>query len=372
MENKFKKIIRYFRIYGFTRTISKVLGRTRWRIPLWLILSYPNYLKNGKKIGIIGCGHHAFSSIAFYISSSTRNKISWVGDINEAASSSMAFSYNATDVYDDFRDPNNIEEIDIVYIASNHATHAEYAIKYLSNDVDVFIEKPIAVNYDQLKALDSSRLKSKGKIYSGFNRPNSAAIKTLRKIATGLSSPISLSCFVIGHVLPEDHWYRDPKEGTRVISNIAHWIDLAIHILFWRDEKPDYLDISIQYSDKSNISENIVINITSSNHDLINLVFSCRGEPFEGVNETINFQQDDLIVKIDDFRDIQIWQSEKYMSKKYRPKDNGHKSTVLQPFSDSSLRRPWNELYHSTALTLDIDEMVKNSDHNARYKFTNQ
>jgi len=364
----FIKIFRYIKIYGIFRTISKIVGRTRSRLPLWLFLSFPKYIRFGKTVGLIGCGHHAFSSIAFYLTTSTNAKISWAGDIDKHASSTLAFCYCSKDVHKDCSSPENVDDVDLVYIASNHSSHAEYASNYLNNGADVFIEKPIAVNFEQLKLLEKAKEKSDKEVFVGFNRPHASAIKLLKNRVKNNKAPVTLSCFIIGHVLPDDHWYRDPKEGTRVISNIAHWIDLAVHILFWRVNNPEYLDIFLTYSNPANKSENITINITSPNGDLINLTFSCRNEPFEGVNESINFQQDNIIAKIDDFRSIQIWQDHKYFLKKFRPKDNGHKACVLQPFSTEG-RRTWNEIIHSTALTLNIDEMAKESEGYSRYYF---
>ena len=363
-----KKIYRYINIYGIYRTISKIIGRTRSRLPLWLLLSFPKYARSGKTIGLIGCGHHAFSSIAFYLTTSTNSKISWVGDIDKHASSSLAFSYGSKDVHKDCSSPEKVDDVDLIYIASNHSSHAEYASKYLNNGSDVFIEKPIAVNFEQLELLKKVKEKSENEVFVGFNRPHSSAIRLLKNKIKNNDEPFTLSCFVVGHVLPDDHWYRDPMEGTRVISNIAHWIDLAVHILSWREYTPDYLDIFLTYSNPESKSENITVNITSPNGDLINLTFSCRNEPFEGVNESINFQQDNLIAKIDDFRSVKIWQDDKYSVKKFRPKDNGHKASVLQPFTREGIRT-WDEIIHSAELILNIDEMAKTSKSYSRYYF---
>ena len=117
------------------------------------------------------------------------------------------------------------------------------------------------------------------------------------------------------------------------------------------------MNVAISYSDLSTPSDNIVISIVSSKHDLINITFTSRSEPFEGVNETINFQQGAVIVKIDDFRSTKIWKDDFYKKYYHWPKNNGHKATVLQPFGSVS-KREWNEIEWSTRLMLHIEEMV--------------
>ena len=44
-------------------------------------------------------------------------------------------------------------QIDLIYIASNHYTHAEYAIEALNKGKSVHIEKPHVVNESQLDRL---------------------------------------------------------------------------------------------------------------------------------------------------------------------------------------------------------------------------
>ena len=178
---------------------------------------------------------------------------------------------------------------------------------------------------------------------------------------------MSVNYFVIGHKLPCDHWYRDEREGTRIIGNLGHWIDLTVNLLLFKGEFPQAINIAISYSDSNFPSENISITLTTPKHDLVSIVFSAREDPFEGVTETINFQCGDLIAKINDFRSIQIWEGIKYIKKSFFHKDNGHKQSALQPFNKKSNPRPWSELRTSTSLMLYIEDMVKNGKSNGEY-----
>ncbi len=353
------KVYRYVKIYGLTRTLVKVLGRLRPQIKLWLFLKFPYYSSNGLRVGIIGCGHHAYSSICFFLTTSTTAQIIFGLDVDRKASSSLAYAYNALDAGSDYDCENNcMNNPDIVYISSNHATHTKYAIDFLRRGCDVYIEKPISINSRELKELKTVISETNGKVYAGYNRPHSPAIKAIRENVAGKVSPFTLSCFVTGHYLPNDHWYRSPKEGTRIVANLSHWIDLSIHMLHWRKDLPVFLDVSIAYSDIDTPSDNIAVSIVTSKSDLINLTFTSRSEPFEGVNESINFQQGDVIAKVDDFRQTQIWAGAKYRKSSYWTKNNGHKAAVMQPL-DSEFRRSWAELELSTVVMLFVEEMVK-------------
>ena len=98
-------------------------------------------------------------------------------------------------------------------------------------------------------------------------------------------------------------------------------------------------------------------------------MLTSRCEPFEGINETINFQYDNTIAKIDDFRRMTIWQDEKLINKKYWPKDVGHHKAILQPFNVDKYKRDWSEVENSTLLMLFITDMVLNKETSKEFKF---
>jgi len=361
------KVLRFLKIYGFFRTLSKIIGRLRPKFKFWLILKFPFYSSKGKKVGIVGCGHHAFSSIAYYLSTSTNCKIAFAMDVDKKASSSLAYAYNAIDMGNSY----NIEKIgnispDIVYISSNHATHTQYAIEFLERGCDVFIEKPISINKEQLEALSSAIKNTNQNIFVGYNRPHSPSIKIIKDQFIDDDSPFTLSCFISGHLIPDDHWYRNPLEGTRIVSNLGHWLDLSIHILLWSSIVTEYLNVVVTYSDVNTPSDNIAVSMTSSNNDLINITFTSRGEPFEGVSEMINFHKDHLIVQINDHRTTKVWNDMLYKKHNHRPKNNGHKQTVLQPFGSVEVRE-WDEIELSSKLMLHIEQMVISKETNSRF-----
>ena len=83
-----------------------------------------------------------------------------------------------------------------------------------------------------------------------------------------------------------------------MVANMGHWIDLSVHLLLAKRNFPQYIDISYIVSDPQRASDNISIVMTSNNKDLLSIFFSSRSEPFEGVSESIIFQQNEMIAKL--------------------------------------------------------------------------
>ena len=55
----------------------------------------------------------------------------------------------------------NKEDINTIFIATPHSSHAEFVIKAIKADKNVFVEKPLAINEEQLKEIINQRKTSR-------------------------------------------------------------------------------------------------------------------------------------------------------------------------------------------------------------------
>jgi predicted dehydrogenase len=361
--NALRKFWRYVTIYGLDRTISKAAGRLRVRVPrLSLRRVEPD-------IGIIGCGQFAFASIGYFLQKAFGPRIRSCYDVDPKVQATfakaLAIANQPPDADALLADP----QLRTVYIASNHASHADYAMCALARGLDVYVEKPIAVTEAQLSGLLRAIAASRGRIFSGYNRPYSGAIRRLRdEMTIDPTGGFSMQCFVSGHHLALDHWYHRPEEGTRICGNVGHWLDLFVHILRWRS-LPDELDVTLAWADDREPDDNCSITICSAQGDIFSVMLASRSEPFEGINETIQLQHASTICKIDDFRALTIWRGEQVVTGRFWPKDVGHRLAILQPFGKSPVR-DWQEVVQSTLLMLHITDMVRQRRRHDTFSFS--
>lgn len=349
--SKTKKLIRYISIYGFLRTFVKAAGRVRSDH-----VSLPG-IRRGGDIAVIGCGQFAFGTIGYFLWKRFGRRIGPVFDISFETAKSFGRFYGALPVH-------NVESIladphvKVVYIASSHSTHVEYALRALEAGKVPYIEKPIAVEYAQARRLFDAVHRGAIVPFAGYNRPHAPAMRRIRELF--FSDPpaaVTMSCFVAGHFIPKDHWYKSAGEGTRICGNLGHWIDLAVHILAWRG-LPEQVKLAISYADDTNPEENISVTLTTVRGDLISLIFSAHAEPFEGVTESISFQSGRIMASIFDFRRMVLVHGECVERSNFFPKDVGHEAAICQPYSDSEHSSRWAEVEYSTLLMLKIMEMA--------------
>ena len=361
-----RKVWRFMRIYGPRRVFFKVLGRLRFS--KFSLLSFRK--GNARRdLAMIGCGQFAFATIGYFMNSYYGKRFRTCFDISENAAQSFSQFFGLDGISVSASEAMVDSGVRYVYIASNHASHTPYAIKALHAGKTVYVEKPIAVTSKQLVELSEAVRVTRTPIYAGYNRPHSKAIRYLRRWCDELETPLTMSCFISGHQLGLDHWYRRPEEGTRICGNVGHWLDLMVHLLHW-GKLPDRWRIILTWSNDEARDDDLAISLCSSRGDLVNIVLTARSEPFEGINETINIQWGETIAKIDDFRRMTVWKGRKLKQYRFWPKDVGHKAAILQPFVGSN--REWHEVELSTLLMLRISEMIVSREKESEFSFPDE
>lgn len=360
------KVVSYIGIYGIYRTLYKVFGRLR-KVPS--LFKFRNKRSENKiSVGFVGCGQFSFATISYFLRRGKKFYFSFAYDPDSSAMESFCNFNNIPNILVCADDVDK-QDVNIIYIASNHHSHSSYAISALKRNISVYIEKPVSVTWEQFYLLGQAINQSNASVYVGYNRPFSSAIRELSYKINDNSGPFSMCCFVVGHFISPEHWYRLSQEGTRVCGNLGHWLDLSIHLLYKRNDIK-YLDITVCYANANHPDDDITVILISDKLDLITLTLTSRSEPFEGINESINFHQAGLIVDIQDFRRAVFWEGEKKRIKRYFPKDAGHKLAILQPITGE--KRNLDEIRTSTALMLEITDMVRCQQTNKRFVLDNQ
>jgi len=116
-----------------------------------------------------------------------------------------------------------------LFIATRHDTHAEYVIKGLKNDKNIFVEKPLCLKKEELKEITSLVEEKKKLVMIGFNRRFSPLTKVIKnKFGNG---PMSMIYRVNAGVIPKESWIQDIEiGGGRIIGEACHFIDYLTYI----------------------------------------------------------------------------------------------------------------------------------------------
>jgi predicted dehydrogenase len=280
-------------------------------------------------VGILGCGNFAFSHVAYYLRKNYGAVIRGVMDpnIHKAASLAQEFDadYYTTDASRVIADP----AIDLIYIASNHASHAEYAIEALAHGKSVHIEKPHVVTYDQLERLTAAMQHSAGRVTLGFNRPNSPIGKIIRESLGSQSGASMFNWFIAGHEIAPDHWYYNAEEGGRVLGNLCHWTDFVLQLVPPEQRYP--ITITPTRAEKSDCD--IAVTYLFGDASIAAITFSAKGHTFEGVRERFAAHRGNVLIAMDDFKELTVEVVDRKQRTSHLFRDHGHQEAIRASYS---------------------------------------
>lgn len=121
--------------------------------------------------------------------------------------------------------------VNLYVIATRHDTHASLARRALESGRHVFVEKPLALNEQELCEVVEAARSSRGRLMVGFNRRFSPLALKAKEFFAGRAWPLSIVYRVNAGRLPREHWTYDEREGGgRIVGEACHFIDL---MQFW-------------------------------------------------------------------------------------------------------------------------------------------
>ena len=326
---RIRKVLRYVRMYGVSRTLAKVRGHYHMHARYDVLPARRKSASSARHVGLIGCGNFAFSTIAWFLGREAGPVLRGVMDADAHRAASLFERYRAdyhtTDADEVLSDP----AIDLVYVASNHASHAEYAIAAIEAGKAVHVEKPHVVNADQLhRLLAAAKGAANPRIRLGFNRPSSPLGRRVLAAMDAEEGTSMANWFVAGHEIDPGHWYFRPAEGGRVLGNLCHWTDFSLRMVPVARRYP--IRIVPGRADASDCD--VAVSCIFADGSIAAITFSAKGHTFEGVRERLHVHKGGLLVSLADFGALTIENGPR--KERYRPRlrDYGHRRSILRSY----------------------------------------
>jgi len=186
-------------------------------------------------IGFIGAGNYASRVLipAFKEAGANLHTISTSGGINSVVHGEKNnFHKASTDTDAMLQD----SEINTIAVVTQHNSHALFVTKALEQGKNVFVEKPLAINYEQLTMVKLAYNKQlsenkNARLMVGFNRRFSPQIQKMKALLQSETEPKSFIMTMNAGAIPADHWTQDLEAGGgRIIGEACHFIDLMRYL----------------------------------------------------------------------------------------------------------------------------------------------
>ncbi len=185
------------------------------------------------KLGVLGAGNFANAILLPAIKKA--GDIELVGIASSGglhaqhSGKKFGFKYATSSDEEIINDPN----INTVAILTRHNSHAELVVKALKAGKHVFVEKPLAINSEQLAMISKQLQKTTNcLLMTGFNRRFSPLAKHLSSFIFHRTEPLHIHYRINAGYLPLNHWTHDPEiGGGRIIGEACHFVDFITFLV---------------------------------------------------------------------------------------------------------------------------------------------
>ena len=188
--------------------------------------------KSSGVIGIIGAGNFTKMTMmpALKNSGAQYKYISSAGGLTaKSLANKYGFEFSTTDYHQILQD----EEVDLVLITTRHDAHAQMVKESLQAGKHVFVEKPLAINEEQLEDIRQVYQSKEASLTLtvGFNRRFSPFIRQAKTLLGGSTDSLNIIATMNAGFIPADVWVQDLQVGGgRIVGEACHFIDLMVYL----------------------------------------------------------------------------------------------------------------------------------------------
>jgi polar amino acid transport system substrate-binding protein len=260
------------------------------------------------------------------------------------------FSYCTDKPTELFADKN----INTIFIATRHDSHAHYVMEALKNKKNVFVEKPLCLREDELEEIKNIYSNSSSLLMVGFNRRFAPLVQKAKTLLKDVKTPVAINYRINAGILPSTHWSQNKEiGGGRIVGEVCHFVDLVAYLASSKIK-------SVSASSLGGQNDTLVVNLQMENNSVASISYFSNGNKNLD-KEHIEIFTGGLVIGILDFASMNVYGSK---VKKIDPgkQDKGHKQEVeefLQAVSEGkNAPIPFDEIYNSMVATFKTEESV--------------
>ena len=234
----------------------------------------------------------------------------------------FGFQYAVSNVEEVLDDSN----INLVVVGTRNDLHAELARKALLANKHVFVEKPLALNDEELEGVLNAASASAGLLMVGFNRRFSPMALQARDFFAGRSGPLSISYRVNAGRLPKEHWVQDEQQGGRIVGEVCHFVDF---MTFLTGAPPTsvFAEAISAKSDKIVDADSVFITLKFADGSNGAIAYLAEGDRVLAKERVEIFGEGKSLV-LDDYRSVTTYRDGREKQVSLKAQDKGQKDQV--------------------------------------------
>jgi predicted dehydrogenase/threonine dehydrogenase-like Zn-dependent dehydrogenase len=276
-------------------------------------------------IGIIGAGNFTSSTLLPRLSK-TKAHLKYIADLDGLLAKSLAKRFNIANAISDQQEIFQDKDVDTVMIITRHDAHADLVKETLKAGKNVFVEKPLALNQEQLnqiietyKSPPHSNTNSPT-LTLGFNRRFAPLAQKMKSLLGNSDIPMNIIATMNAGYIPPEVWVHDIEVGGgRIIGEACHFIDLCTYFSGSKVKAVCLNSLGKQPNDNTD-NASILLKYENGTNAVIN--YFANGSKSYAKERLEVFSQQRVLI-MDNWRKLKGYGFKGFKSKS-TPQDKGH------------------------------------------------
>lgn len=308
-------------------------------------------------IGFIGAGSYAQGNLLPNIPTKDKDVIckgvlTNTGTTSKRVAERFGFEFCTSNEKDILED----NDINTLFIATRHDSHAKYVLKGLNAGKHIFVEKPLCLTHKELEQIiNTKKTTDKLQLAIGYNRRFSSLSAELKK-QIGDGQMTILYRINAGHI-PGDSWIQDTEiGGGRILGEVCHYLDY----LTWMNGSLPVKIFATSLLDSGRQNDTVNINVTFENGSTGIIGYYANG-PKTMPKEYIEVFCNGVSGVINNFKEVHVFSKIK-QKKRLLSIDKGQKQMVKQFIESLKMGNtiiPFNEIIAVSKASFAVLESLK-------------
>ena len=230
-------------------------------------------------------------------------------------------------------------EVNLVFITTNHDSHARLVCQSLRANKHVFVEKPLALNVDQLFEIQKVIHEYPNRrVMVGFNRRFSPHTVKCQQLLKGRTSPLTFQLLMNAGEIPGNHWVHDPLiGGGRIIGEACHFLDWMVHVA---DSRIQSVTACKMGGNAAIGEDKMSITVGLEDGSVGSLCYFANGSK-SYPKESLRVFSDNRVLEIDNFRITKGYGFSNFGKLKTARQEKGHRQQFLAVREKLFLAKDW-------------------------------
>jgi predicted dehydrogenase/threonine dehydrogenase-like Zn-dependent dehydrogenase len=275
-------------------------------------------------LGVIGAGNFArtvlLPELVRLQGVTFRTLCTQRGQTAEHGQQTFGFANATTDVEAVLNDPS----INAVLVATRHGNHAEMVARCLAAGKSVLVEKPLALDRDQLNRVIEARQGSAGFFSVGFNRRFAPMTQKAAVHLARHPGPKVVVLRVNAGALPAESWVNAAEEGGgRILGEVCHFVDLARALIGTpiRTVQADAAQVT------HGVCDDLSVSLTFADGSLATIIYTAQGDTSVS-KERFECFAGGTVIAMDNFLALSLTQGGSTKVEKSLGQDKGHRAEL--------------------------------------------